>query len=414
MNSIVNHDMVCDTLEENHGSSTSNQTEGERHSGGLNADSNSLLWLKEIAIDNYSGDKSSIFHKESQSRILYARRIFYLTLDDAPWRKRKLNQFLQEEKNRDLLLEEKQKEKRRKYSITPPSDSEGSSDQILGGTTVRSQKFVDNLSQKRIPNCHSFPPEDDDDDNDVLPLLDSDDSISGSNMTCSKVRYSPYKKASSIYKAVISPRAGSSLDKPSAKFIDFFGDDGQMAIPVGPCFQAEIPTNNSKYSDDKWLGTPTWPTKGVKFDTENIGKGRPLSCCCVSRGGTECIKLHISERRQNLRNELSSVFYCWKFDDMGEDVSRGWTETEQEKFRSIVKANPLSEEKSFWKPAIRNFPGKSRESLVSYYFNVYVLGRMSRQTRLAAEVDSDDDETHAGNMASQSKDAKQRYLTGIR
>ncbi|KAM1038156.1 hypothetical protein ACFX13_033607 [Malus domestica] len=185
--------------------------------------------------------------------------------------------------------------------------------------------------------------------------------------------------------------------------------DGSLPIsvvPTGPCFQADVPewtgpvNRKTLYGGGdsaalKWLGMRTWPIKGKSAGTtvKALGKGRSNSCSCISPGSVGCVKLHIHEQRLLLQFELGSAFRSWKFDEMGEFVSKSWTSTEQQNFESLMKVNPLSNEASFWKIAYKRFPSKSRKSILNYYYNVYIPRRMSLQTRSSCDkIDSDDDE----------------------
>lgn len=178
-------------------------------------------------------------------------------------------------------------------------------------------------------------------------------------------------------------------------------------IPVGSSFQADVPDwtgppSNKHGSDDnvdaddsRWLGTPVWPAKwcNVEIIEENIGKGRADFCYCTHPGSVECIKIHVNSARLHLKSNLGSVFNCWGFDEMGEDVSKSWTSEEQTIFDNMVKLNPLSEDKSFLEPASKFFTYRRKKDIVNYYYNVHVLRRMSNQTRvLSGTIDSDDDE----------------------
>ncbi|XP_020576545.1 AT-rich interactive domain-containing protein 1-like isoform X2 [Phalaenopsis equestris] len=178
-------------------------------------------------------------------------------------------------------------------------------------------------------------------------------------------------------------------------------------IPVGSSFQADVPAWTGPPSnklgldgevdavDTRWLGTPIWPAKGcnVKKFEGNIGKGRPDFCHCTHPGSVECIKIHVNSARRRLKSNLGPVFNYWGFNDMGEDVSNSWTSEEQTIFDNIVRLNPLSENKSFLGPASKFFTSKSKKDIVNYYYNVYVLRRMSIQTRVVSgTIDSDDDE----------------------
>ncbi|KAK1352783.1 AT-rich interactive domain-containing protein 2 [Heracleum sosnowskyi] len=174
-------------------------------------------------------------------------------------------------------------------------------------------------------------------------------------------------------------------------------------VSVGFAFQAEVPewTGVVLESDSKWLGTRMWaPEDGNKktlVGKHPIGKGRQSSCDCSLAGSSACIKFHIAEKRLKLKLALGGLFYSWKFDRMGEEVSLSWTTEEEKKFKNMV-LNSTALNK-FWKNAFRLFPSKTREKLVSYYFNVLVLRRRSYQNRVTPKnIDSDDDETEFGSV----------------
>ncbi|XP_044491217.1 AT-rich interactive domain-containing protein 1 isoform X2 [Mangifera indica] len=184
----------------------------------------------------------------------------------------------------------------------------------------------------------------------------------------------------------------------SSTTLSVFDYDIEKPIPIGPGFQAEVPewTGVPSESDVKWLGTRDWPLEKVEhrflIERDRIGKGRQDSCGCQVLDSIECVRFHIAEKRYRLKLELSSAFYKWKIDKMGEEVMLSWTEQEQKKFKNIVRLNPPSLGRCFWDQIPKFFPAKSREELVSYYFNVFLLQRRALQNRSNLdEVDSDDD-----------------------
>ena len=180
--------------------------------------------------------------------------------------------------------------------------------------------------------------------------------------------------------------------------------DTLSSVPIGPNFQAEIPEliglldTKSLYDDNdlRWLGTQIWPIKGEKPSVETtmktIGKGRPTSCSCISPRSIGCVRYHISESRLRLQKEIGYAFWSWKFDEMGEFASKSWTLEEQTTFKSLMKTNQISSRKNVVKLALKYFPDKCHKSIISYYYNVFILRRMSLQTRaLICGIDSDDD-----------------------
>ncbi|XP_004300803.1 PREDICTED: AT-rich interactive domain-containing protein 2-like [Fragaria vesca subsp. vesca] len=173
-------------------------------------------------------------------------------------------------------------------------------------------------------------------------------------------------------------------------------------VSIGPLFQADVPewTGEASESDDKWLGTRVWPLECeenaslVKKDT--IGRGRPHFCGCRLPGSVTCLRFHIAEARMKLKKELGSLFYHWRFDRMGEEICLQWTAEEEKRFKILVQ----SKYPFFWNSASKWFPRKTRENLVSYYFNVFLVRRRSYQNRATPKnIDSDDDETDFGSLS---------------
>ncbi|XWS38340.1 hypothetical protein CRYUN_Cryun19dG0122800 [Craigia yunnanensis] len=191
----------------------------------------------------------------------------------------------------------------------------------------------------------------------------------------------------------------SSLDMTA----ESSGDDSlRRQVPVGPLFQAEVPewTDMVSGPDSKWLGTREWPLKGGEHDplavTDPIGRGRPDARGCRIPGSVECIRLHIAEKRMKLKLELGSVFYGWRFYGMGEEVSLRWTAEEEKRFNCMVQLEPPSLN-AFWRGASKFFPWKTRQDLVSYYFNVFLIRGRSYQNRVTPKsIDSDDDGSEFG------------------
>ncbi|CAI9094106.1 OLC1v1029780C1 [Oldenlandia corymbosa var. corymbosa] len=191
----------------------------------------------------------------------------------------------------------------------------------------------------------------------------------------------------------------NSEDKVSNGILD---EPPEKEVSVGPLFQAEVPewTGDVYESDAKWLGIRVWPPEDAKDETvikfDPIEKGRTNDCECSFPGHSECVRFHIAEKRLKLKRELGSAFYKWRFDRMGEEVSLSWTMEEETRFKDMIKFSSQSSNR-FWINALRLFPSKTREKLVSYYYNAFVIRRRSYQNRVTPEeVDSDDDEKELG------------------
>ncbi|CAL9092634.1 unnamed protein product [Musa textilis] len=183
-----------------------------------------------------------------------------------------------------------------------------------------------------------------------------------------------------------------------------------VKIPVGTQFQAGVPiwtgqpSVSTTDSDElKWLGTRIWPPEGQEntpFDNVAIGRGRQTNCQCEWPGFVECTRFHIAEKRLQLKRELGSPFYAWGFRSMGEEVALSWTAEEECKFKAIVRSNRPSLDKNFWNKLYLYFPLKKRKNLVSYYFNVFLVGRRRYQNRVTHNsIDSDDEDTEFGSVS---------------
>ncbi|KAM7522103.1 hypothetical protein LguiA_012005 [Lonicera macranthoides] len=179
----------------------------------------------------------------------------------------------------------------------------------------------------------------------------------------------------------------------------FVNDDHlRLAIPVGPRFQADLPKwmgpLNNESNDAKWLGTTIWPINGRCLETKGdaVGQGRPNFCLCLSPGSVECVKRHVLDKRIQLVLDLGPAFWRWKFDEMGEEVSKLWNLEEEKEFENLFKTNLISRGKSLLKPALERLGSQSKKTIVSYYFNVYIPRRMSTQTRSGCVVVDTDDE----------------------
>ncbi|GMH12241.1 hypothetical protein Nepgr_014082 [Nepenthes gracilis] len=199
-----------------------------------------------------------------------------------------------------------------------------------------------------------------------------------------------------------------------------------LVVPVGPRFQADVPDwkgpcneefgrrGGANLDDSRWLGTQTWPIKGscVGAKGGKIGKGRSDSCSCTSLGSSDCIKRHVAEERKRLHSNLGPAFRSWKFDVMGEDVSKSWTMEQQKKFHSLVRTNPVSQGSNFLDPTTAFFSSKTQKDVVSYYLNVYLPKRISMKTHLGFKVlDSDDDE--AGDATDDTNRPKRSRSRGL-
>ncbi|WOL14963.1 hypothetical protein Cni_G23744 [Canna indica] len=197
-------------------------------------------------------------------------------------------------------------------------------------------------------------------------------------------------------------------------------------IGLGPIFQADVPdwtcapseTDLSIYKEDpdtlRWLGLKIWPAEesnDMKVSKDVIGEGR-LNCCdCFSPGSIVCIRSHVSEARLKLKVDLGQAFFHWGFDDMGEEVSKLWTNEEQIRFDALKRLDNESGYRTFWQTAPTYFSSKRRRDLISYYFNVFLLRRISNQSILTPEYINSDEDDHDEDDENNEEAKKTRRVT---
>ncbi|KAH6762000.1 hypothetical protein C2S52_019433 [Perilla frutescens var. hirtella] len=356
------------------------------------------------------------------NQILRLRKFMVFKDSEMPWRKRKLEQFVKGKLTAKIgfVSPNQQKiAKRSRRQLSQASsmscllnsvDSAQSHDEKIifeSHTSTSLVTFDEALPEKQVTtecssavdvvdlNCPS---------KDVPPIVDSDESVNGSNPS-SPENSTPTEACHLGISDVVHNSNLSISNGPhrrrlepsrrSIRLLNFIGDHLQRkAIPVGPRFQADIPEWDGivdrsilidAYNNDsdhlKWLGSLVWPVEigNTKTRGRRIGKGRNSYCSCVSRGSADCVKRHILEERLFLQRDLGPAFSSWKFDEMGEQVSESWSMKERQTFESLMKKRPSSNEKSYWKHALKCLPNKSKKNIIDYYFNVYMSHRMSLQ-----------------------------------
>lgn len=195
------------------------------------------------------------------------------------------------------------------------------------------------------------------------------------------------------------------IQSPHLDNIDDWFSGDRAEIPVGTSSQAELPDWNGQpfvpgnpAEQLKWLGTRIWPPEGQEdrpsFNNAASGRGRQDNCECNFPGSVECTRFHIAEKRLQLKQELGRAFHSWGFTSMGEEITLSWTEDERLKFKSVIYCHRSSNAKNLWSQLYLCFPHRKRKSLLSYYFNVFVLEHRRYQNRVTHNnIDSDDDES---------------------
>lgn len=181
---------------------------------------------------------------------------------------------------------------------------------------------------------------------------------------------------------------------------DSSDEEDRPCARVGSQFQAEVPEwiGLNTESDAKWLGPRVWPLSkeqsksNLLIERDPIGKGRQDPCGCQNPDSVQCVRFHINTKREKLKLELGPAFYMWCFDSMGEGTLQYWTDLELKKVK-LLMASPPTLSPSFFSELKSILSSKSREEIVSYYYNVSLLQFIANQSRMTpGEVDSDTDQ----------------------
>lgn len=184
-------------------------------------------------------------------------------------------------------------------------------------------------------------------------------------------------------------------------------------VSIGPQYQAYVPEWNKQGSnpsdnlqtefellietdEEKMMGTCVISMPDIEA-SQNLcfeDCGSKTKCSCLDKGSVCCVKQHVIEAREKLRENLGQeLFEQLGFHEMGEEVSKQWTDDEELTFLEVVLSNRASLGMNFWDHLLVAFPSRKRKDLVSYYFNVFMLRKRGEQNRFdPLNIDSDDDE----------------------
>ncbi|XVF50021.1 hypothetical protein PTKIN_Ptkin04bG0062200 [Pterospermum kingtungense] len=181
---------------------------------------------------------------------------------------------------------------------------------------------------------------------------------------------------------------------------------------VGPNYQADVPEWDSQVARNTSKDTDASETATSRYENElmgtciipmpafassayddKVGSGR-TSCSCEDKDSLRCVRQHILEAREELGKSLGhETFLELGFCDMGEIVAEKWSEEEEQLFHKVVFSNPASLGRNFWDSLASVFPCRTKEDIVSYYFNVFMPWKRSEQNRCKSmSIDSDNDE----------------------
>ncbi|KAJ8550969.1 hypothetical protein K7X08_000339 [Anisodus acutangulus] len=420
---------------------------------GRYTDEEMLAQLKILALDPCDSNVSRPKIGALWNQMLKVRDAMALADNDISWRKRKLQQFVKGQLRSPpgLPAEKSNQKSKSKLSRGHFSHASGISCLLNSVNSAKSSEqevflssdsacslltFVDNI-QEQLPSEFSL-------HNDAIDfgpksfssLVDSDESVTGSDlMSCDNRTPSVASLMTldgAVHKSSLLSVKGSrsrplQLPRQSPRLLNFIGDHLQrFVIPVGPRFQADVPdwtvpADKDNSDNSRWLGTRVWPIEigNMKVSSRAIGKGRPHSCSCRSPGTTVCVKRHVSEERRILQRDLRLAFFSWKFDEMGEQVSKAWSSKEEATIESLVKRKPQLNGKNFLKHGLKSLPQKNGKTIISYYFNVFIPRQLSLQNRSSKNFvyisddiadDINDIYSHKGSEGQRPEGMKSRYL----
>lgn len=213
---------------------------------------------------------------------------------------------------------------------------------------------------------------------------------------------------------------------PMEVYSPLLNNPPRKVVPVGPDFQADLAEWGAY--DSKNISTkqstqesPNLPSQALESDfldhcgeenklagtcitpmpkselpadhEENVGAGK-IVCSCEDVGSFGCVRLHIIEAREKLKEALGEeTFIRLGVYEMGEVVAEKWSVEEEELFHEVVFSNPAALGRNFWNHLAVEFPSRSRRDLISYYFNVFILRKRAKQNRFdPLNIDSDNDE----------------------
>lgn len=183
-------------------------------------------------------------------------------------------------------------------------------------------------------------------------------------------------------------------------------------VPIGSEYQADIPEwCGYDEAEIKLMGSCIipMPEDPTVHDNATI-RGNKTDCFCENSGSRRCVQQHIDEAKDILKESIGlERFAELGFDNMGEAVADKWSEEDEELFHKVVYLNPVSVGKNFWNHLAEEFPFRTYQEVVSYYFNVFVLRRRAEQNRCdPTNVDSDDDEWQ-GSDRSEEENGIQKF-----
>ncbi|KAL3654291.1 hypothetical protein CASFOL_003972 [Castilleja foliolosa] len=201
------------------------------------------------------------------------------------------------------------------------------------------------------------------------------------------------------YADSLSSRPPQHLEDP---YVSLLNSSPTKEVPVGPDHQAELPDWDPRYfsAPNHQTGHCIIPMPDLNISGTHESIVGSTHCSCVDVGSARCARRHISEARNNLHESLGDeIFGELGFYSMGEEVAHKWASEDQHLFHETIVSNPPSYGPDFWEKLGFYFPNRTKDEIVSYYFNVFMLRWRAVQNRsYLLRADSDDEETAHGEQ----------------
>ncbi|KAJ0043023.1 hypothetical protein Pint_19117 [Pistacia integerrima] len=196
----------------------------------------------------------------------------------------------------------------------------------------------------------------------------------------------------------------------SKSFVDNLDVSGhQVELAPSPDFSLVVDDGD----EEKLMGTCVISMPDYEMSANYCSERCGIrNCCkCIDRDSIDCVRQHVMEAREKLRENLGEkIFEELGFCEMGEEVSKRWTEDEEQAFHEVVFSNPASMGKNFWDHLSLVFPSRTKRDLVSYYYNVFILQKRANQNRFDPQnVDSDNDEWQEDHAKDCQDDIEDEY-----
>jgi hypothetical protein len=135
----------------------------------------------------------------------------------------------------------------------------------------------------------------------------------------------------------------------------------------------------------EWMGKPSLPyedSNALRFLGEpiltpesnlgpyngSIAKGRQDD---QSPGSIYHVRARVAEKWSELKRQLGLAFSQMEFDRIREHIALTWTMDEETIFSTTIQQNQALSK--FWNKLCADLQYKTREDIVSYYYNVYLV-----------------------------------------